>query len=102
MIKLLLTKGGRVIAPVDSLMELFVSKLRDDSHEFFELLYHMEFKDTIKTIENSERRTAAHLSVLLQAPKCVEVLKTKFKFAFAKKDIYQMSGLDYAVKNGNR
>ena len=38
---MLLSTGGRVIAPIDTLMDLFVNKFKNDAYEFFELLYHM-------------------------------------------------------------
>ena len=62
---ILLNYSGRVVAPIDVLMELFIEKLLNDDEDFFELLYHMEFKDNLEDIENSEKRNVGHLAVIL-------------------------------------
>lgn len=70
MIQLLSKNGSRVIAQNDQLFEMFVQAIKKDDMEFFNLLYHTEFKETMRDIRNAENRTVAHIAGLLKAPKC--------------------------------
>jgi ankyrin repeat protein len=40
-------KGGNVICPTDELFEMMGEALEKDDWKFFELLYHIEFKETL-------------------------------------------------------
>lgn len=44
MIQLLSRNGGRVVCLKEDLFEIFVDAIRKDDIEFFNLLYHIEFK----------------------------------------------------------
>ena len=40
-------KGGFVICPSDELFKMIVKEIKEDNASFFELLYHIEFKETL-------------------------------------------------------
>jgi hypothetical protein len=70
--------------------------LLSDDVSFFELLYHIEFKETLLEETNIEGRNALHLAALLNADKCLGYLLQKFKFNVKIKDNYGKTYTDYA------
>lgn len=59
------------------------------------MLYHVEFKETLRDVVNYEGRTALHLAALFKAQKCLKFLLEKFKFNVKQKDKYGKAYLDY-------
>ncbi len=80
--------GAIVICPLDLLFTIFIKELKNDNCEFFELLYHMEFKETIHSVINSEGRSLAHLSTIFKAEHCYRYFRDKFKINMNLKDRY--------------
>ena len=46
---------------------MIIEAFQKDDKEFMELLYHIEFKRTLKELKNAEGRTVAHLAAILGA-----------------------------------
>ena len=67
MINFLMGHGGLVRCPFGLLFDKFVIELKKDNYKFYELLYHMEFRETLKDIINLEGRNLAHIASFLKA-----------------------------------
>jgi len=87
-IQLLYKKNCHVICPIDLLMDVFVGEVKKDNTDFFEMLFHIEFKTTLSDIVNREKRNVGHIAALLGAEKCLDLFMTKFKFQLSQKDQY--------------
>jgi ankyrin repeat protein len=92
-------KGGSVICPTDELFEMLVKELKTDNLSFFELLYHIEFKETLRQETNNEGRNVLHISAILGADKCLKYILEKFKFNVKSKDNYGKMYIDYLRNN---
>jgi ankyrin repeat protein len=95
----LVKKGGGVICSSDELFQIIAEALEKDDLGFFELLYHIEFKDTLKEQLNTEGRNCLHMAACLGAKKCLEYLLEKFKFNLKIRDEYGKTYNDYLKNN---
>lgn len=48
-------------------MDVFVGEIKKDNSEFFEMLFHIEFKTSLHDIINAEKRNVAHIAAFLGA-----------------------------------
>lgn len=87
-IQLLHKRSCHVICPNDLLMDLFIAEIKKDNADFFEMLFHIEFKTTLSDIFNREKRNVAHIAALLGSEKCLDIFLVKFKFQLSQKDQY--------------
>jgi hypothetical protein len=87
-IQLLYKKSCHVICPCDLLMDVFIAEIKRDNADFFEMLFHIEFKTTLSDIINREKRNVAHIAALFGAEKCLDLFIVKFKFQLSQKDQY--------------
>jgi hypothetical protein len=87
-IQLLYKKSCHVICPCDLLMDVFVAEIKRDNADFFEMLFHIEFKTTLPDVVNREKRNVAHIAALFGAEKCLDLFIVKFKFQLSQKDQY--------------
>ena len=76
-------------------MDLFIAEMKKDNADFFEMLFHIEFKTTLPDIINREKRNVAHIAALLGAEKCLDLFIVKFKFQLSQKDQYGSTIEDY-------
>lgn len=76
-------------------MDIFIAEIKKDNADFFEMLFHIEFKTTLSDIVNREKRNVAHIAALFGAEKCLDMFIVKFKFQLSQKDQYGSTIEDY-------
>ena len=97
-IRMLMLAEARVIAPIQDLFSLFIKNLKEHNCDFFMLLYHMEFKTSLKLIMNDENRSVAHIAAALRANRCLGVIRDKFNVPMNQPDIYDKTAQQYLSK----
>ena len=68
-----------------------------DRQDFFNMLSHMEFKQTLKTIVNSEERNIGHIAALLKKEDCMKVLRERFNVPMNQPDTYGKTAFQYMM-----
>jgi hypothetical protein len=63
-----------VECPKDNLFDLIVKELKTDNVAFFELLYHIEFKETLREQVDWEGRSVLHKAAIQNASNCIKYL----------------------------